>query len=194
VTLDIGLHDAILAEDYHADPALSSGIAKLLIDRSPAHAWTAHPSLNPAWEREVEDKFDIGTAAHRLLLEGEDCIVEGDYKDWRSKEAKEFKEDARALNQIPLLIPQARRVREMVEKGRMQMDELHHDLDLFLHGKPEQTICCVERGSTGCTTRRTSSTTTRRPPRALTPASGSGPCTAWVPMSRSRSICAACSC
>jgi hypothetical protein len=152
--IDIGIHDAISADEYHADdmipgqidvtsfddPSLSSGIAKLLIDRSPAHAWTAHPKLNPAWAREVEDKFDIGTAAHRLLLEGDDCIVEGDYKDWRTAEAKEFKEAARKLNQIPLLIPQANRVREMVERGKAQMWDFYKELDLFSGGKPEQTI------------------------------------------------------
>jgi hypothetical protein len=139
--MEVGIHDAIPEAEYHADPALSSGIAKLLIDRSPAHAWTAHPSLNPAWQPEVEDKFDMGTAAHRLLLEGDDCIVEGDFADWRTAVAKQFKEDARGLNQIPLLRPQADRVREMVAKARMQMDELYHDLDLFTGGKSEQTIC-----------------------------------------------------
>jgi hypothetical protein len=138
--IDPGMHDAIPEDEYHADAALSSGIAKLLIDRSPAHAWTAHPTLNPAWQPEVEDKFDIGTSAHRLLLEGDDCIVEGDYKDWRSGEAKAFREDVRALGQVPLLIPQANRVREMVEKARMQMDELYNDLYLFVGGKPEQAL------------------------------------------------------
>ncbi len=139
--LDIGLHDAIPADEYHADAALSSGIAKLLIERSPAHAWTAHPSLNPDWKPEVEDKFDLGTAAHKLLLEGENCIVEGDFADWRSAVAKQFREDARKAGQVPLLISQANRVREMVEKAQMQMGTWYEDLDLFLHGKPEQTIC-----------------------------------------------------
>ncbi len=139
--LDIGLHDAIPEADYHADPALSSGIAKLLIERSPAHAWTAHPKLNPDWKPEVEDKFDIGTAAHKLLLEGENVIVEGDYPDWRSAVAKQFREDARAAGQVPLLISQANRVREMVAKAQEQMGTWYQDLHLFQNGKPEQTIC-----------------------------------------------------
>ena len=153
--LDIGLHDAIPADEYHADnmapnqidvtrsdvPSLSSGIAKLLIERSPAHAWTAHPALNPDWEREVDDKFDLGNAAHKLLLEGESVIVEADFPDWRSKDAKEFREAARALGQVPLLLSQATRVREMVAKGQEQMATWYSDLDLFIDGKPEQTIC-----------------------------------------------------
>jgi hypothetical protein len=151
--IDVGLHDAIPEAEYHADPALSSGIAKLLIDRSPAHAWVAHPALNPNWKPEVEDKFDMGTAAHRLLLEGDDCIVEGDFADWRTAVAKQFKEDARGLNQIPLLRPQADRVREMVAKARMQMDELYHDLDLFTHGNAEQTICWEDKFGVTCRAR-----------------------------------------
>jgi hypothetical protein len=138
--IDIGQHDSIPEAEYHADAALSSGIAKLLIERSPAHAWIAHPTLNPDWKPEVEDKFDIGTAAHKLLLEGEDSIVEGDFPDWRSAVAKQFREDARKLGQVPLLIPQANRVREMVAKGQEQMGTWYSDLDLFTNGKPEVTI------------------------------------------------------
>ncbi len=139
--LDIGLHDAVPADEYHADPALSSGIAKLLIERSPAHAWTAHPALNPNWQPEVEDKFDMGTAAHKLLLEGENCMLEGDFPDWRSKEAKEFRARARDLGKVPLLVSQGTRVRQMVASGQMQMLTWYEDLDLFQNGKPEQTIC-----------------------------------------------------
>ena len=39
---------------YHADPcpgpSLSSSVAKLMLDRSPLHAWHAHPRLNPNFE------------------------------------------------------------------------------------------------------------------------------------------------
>lgn len=139
--IDIGRHDDIAADDYHSDPALSSGIAKLLVDRSPAHAWTAHPVLNPNWEREAEDKFDIGTAAHRLLLEGEDCMSIWDGKqEWRTAEAKAFKEEARAAGKVPVLIAQAERVNAMVEIAKMQFAHYEPDLMLFRGGKPEVTI------------------------------------------------------
>ncbi len=140
LALEPGIYDNVHADVYHADAALSSGIAKLLVERSPAHAWTAHPKLNPAWQPEFDDKFDIGTAAHKLMLEGENCIVEGDYKDWRTKEAQDFKQEARRLGQIALLIPQATRVREMVEKAKMQLAGFYPDFAFFLGGKPEQTL------------------------------------------------------
>ncbi len=66
-----GVHD-IPAEVYHADPceqpSLSSTVARLLINRSPLHAWTAHPRLNPAHESNDSATFDIGRAAHRAVL------------------------------------------------------------------------------------------------------------------------------
>jgi hypothetical protein len=151
--LDVGLHDEIPEAEYHADPALSSGIAKLLIDRSPAHAWVAHPALNPNWKPEVEDKFDMGTAAHRLMLEGENCIAEYVGKDWRSGDAKAFREDVRALGQVPLLVSQANRVREMVESAKAQMTLSYPDLFLFLRGKPEQTICWEDDHDVKCRAR-----------------------------------------
>lgn len=66
-----GIHD-ISAEAYHADPApvpsLSSTLARLVLNRSPRHAWTAHPRLNPDHESKDSKTFDIGRAAHRAVL------------------------------------------------------------------------------------------------------------------------------
>jgi hypothetical protein len=151
--IDTGQHDAIPADEYHADAALSSGIAKLLIERSPAHAWIAHRGLNPNWEPDDDGKFDIGTAAHRLLLEGEDCMAIYVGNDWRTKDAKEFREEQREAGKVPLLAAQAERVNAMVEMARMQMDEQRTDLDLFRFGKPEQTILWKEEGDVACRAR-----------------------------------------
>lgn len=66
-----GIHD-ISAEAYHADPcavpSMSSTLARLVLNRSPRHAWTAHPRLNPAHESKDSKTFDIGRAAHRVVL------------------------------------------------------------------------------------------------------------------------------
>lgn len=51
-------------------PYLSQSIAKILLARSPLHAWYAHPQLNPNYKSEEKSEFDFGTAAHDLLLEG----------------------------------------------------------------------------------------------------------------------------
>lgn len=107
------------AADYHADPApvpsLSSSIAKLLLYRSPRHAWIAHPKLNPDYKPVFEAKFDLGSAAHALLLEGADRMVAVDADDWRTKAAKEARDVARIEGKHPVLAHQYADVQAMVK-------------------------------------------------------------------------------
>lgn len=107
-----GVHAHIPETDYHADaltdrPALSSTIAKLML-RSPLHAWTAHPRLNPAWEPTERKTFDIGRAAHRAVLgRGGDYVaipaaMLASNGAASTKAAKEWIEESRAAGLTPL--------------------------------------------------------------------------------------------
>jgi len=132
------------AEEYHADPcpkpSLSASIAKELLAQSARHAWWAHPKLNPAFEREDEGKFDVGTAVHAYLLEGESnfAIVAAD--NWQTNKAKDARAAARLAGQTPLLTEQWERVQEMATAAREQL-AVHADPPRPLAtGKPEQTI------------------------------------------------------
>lgn len=62
----------IASAAYHADPApvpsLSATLAKLLLNKSPLHAWHASARLNPNWQPTNKKTFDIGRAAHRAVL------------------------------------------------------------------------------------------------------------------------------
>jgi hypothetical protein len=104
--------------DYLADPApepsLSRGTIIDLLD-SPARAWWNHPRLNPNPPEEKEKTiFDIGEAAHNLLLEGGGSIfvVEG-YDDWKKKDAQEARKAAREMGKTPLLSKQYEMALEM---------------------------------------------------------------------------------
>ena len=101
-----GLYDIPEAE-YHADPcqapSLSSSVAKILLTQSPLHAWTAHPRLNPYYEPEEKTAFDLGSAAHALLLEGEDRMTKIDAKDYKTKDAQAARDEARAAGKHPVL-------------------------------------------------------------------------------------------
>lgn len=114
-----GFHHRLSAATYHADPApqpsLSNSIAKILLDESPAKAWYSHPRLNQDFRRKEKDEFDIGIAAHSILLEGMDNIVDCDFDDWRKNEAKAMRDAARSRGKTPLLSRQASRVRAMVK-------------------------------------------------------------------------------
>lgn len=117
MSLGAGLHLGVPDYEYHADPAdspsLSSGVANLLLQRSPLHAFAAHPRLGQPAPKE-SSAFDIGTAAHKLFLEGVDAIVEVQATSWRTKEAQIARDEARVAGKVPLLPEQALRVREMV--------------------------------------------------------------------------------
>ena len=143
----------IPAVDYHADevadkPTLSKSIAHKLITQSPLHAWTAHPKLNPSFVRKEEDKFDVGTAAHALMLEGDDGVYVVQADDWRTKAAKEARDYARSMGRIPLLGKHWDDVRAMVDAARSQLDRISVSPPLFTDGKTEQTLVWDEGGVT----------------------------------------------
>lgn len=109
--LTTGLH-FIDAETYHADPcpapSLSSTLAKELLGKSPLHAWTKSPRLNPNYDPTDSKTFDIGRAAHRAVLgRGGDYVAYpaellGADGAASTKAAKEWAEEQRATGRTPL--------------------------------------------------------------------------------------------
>jgi hypothetical protein len=117
-----------LSEDvYHGDsfpaPCISSGVLKSILLKSPLHAWMGHPALNPKHVEYTSDSFDIGTAAHLLLLEGVDKIAVIDAKDYRTNDAKAARDNARLDGKIPLLPHQYEDVKGMVEAAQKCLAE-----------------------------------------------------------------------
>lgn len=101
-----GIHDlpdAAYFADPCPEPSLTASLIKIMLARSPRHAWMQHPRLNPNYQREDDSKFDMGTAAHDIVLRGIDRVRIIDAKDWRTKEAQTQRDLARADNCIPLL-------------------------------------------------------------------------------------------
>lgn len=143
-----GIYDRIAAEDYHADPcmqpSLSASLAHVLCSQSPRHAWTAHPRLNPKFQREAEEKFDLGTAAHDILLGGGEAVVVVNANDWRTNAAKEARDGARAIGKVALLAHQMSAVMKMVQAVREQLDAHRDGCAMFRGGDAEQTVIWQE--------------------------------------------------
>jgi hypothetical protein len=138
-----GVYD-ISEEAYHADPcphpSLSASISKLLIDRSPRHAWHNHPRMNPAHALQESDTFDLGRVGHKLVLGAGAAIAPIDAKDWRTDAAKAAKKAARAAGKTPVLAHQLEQAQAM-EKAVLRQLARHEEASLaFTNGKPEQTI------------------------------------------------------
>lgn len=84
--------------DYRADPALSCSEARRILD-SPAkyrHDRDAHTEQHTA-------AFDFGKAAHTLILGAGVDVVVVDADDWRSKAAREERDEAHELGATPIL-------------------------------------------------------------------------------------------
>lgn len=146
----------ISAEAYHADPcpepSLSASIAKMLINKTPLHAWTAHPRLNLNFERAEEEKFDIGNACHSLVLRDPMAFEIINAPDWKTKDAREKRAAARAAGKIPLLMDHWVRVEAMAYSARLQLSRHQEAKDAFTNGKPEQTLIWRE-GDAWCRAR-----------------------------------------
>ena len=136
-----GVYD-IPMDEYNADPcpqpSLRSSISKKLLV-CPRKAGEAHPKLNHDFTEKYRGDFDLGSAAHDVLGAGDEDLVLVDAKDWRTKVAKEKRDEAYEAGRIPLLTAQYDRVQRMVEAAREQIKhtEIH---DIFDQGEPEKTI------------------------------------------------------
>jgi hypothetical protein len=146
------------AATYHADPcpypSLSSSVANILLTQSPAHAWLAHPRLNPAFTvtRETDSRLDLGSIAHAMLLEPHtDPIVIVDAADWRTKAAKEQRDAAHAAGKFAILAHKYADVQAMVIAARAYIDTTEL-AGIFETGDAERTIIWQE-GETWCRAR-----------------------------------------
>lgn len=147
-----GIH-ALSEDTYHSDPcetpSLSASIARVLVQQSPAHAWAAHPRLNPNHKPREDEKFDVGKVAHRMLLEGSTSgveIVEAD--DWRTTAAKEQRDAARSAGLIPLLAKHYTTVEELAARAIEEIGLFAGAPPLFSGGMPERTLVWDEDGVT----------------------------------------------
>lgn len=152
---EAGIYTIPLAQ-YVADPApkpsLNAGAAHALLTQSPQHAWLKHPRLNPSYQHDESSRLDLGTIAHALLLEDDASnVVVIDAEDWRKKEAKEERDQARAAGQYPILKKDYESVREMVTEARLSIAASEFNAD-FKDAIPEQTLIW-ERDGVWCRSR-----------------------------------------
>jgi hypothetical protein len=104
-----GAYD-IPADVYHADPvpggSLSSSGARKILDSPARYKYEREHAIHST-------AFDIGHAAHKLVLGVGPETVVIDAQDWRTKAAKEARDEAYAAGYVPLLLADWRRVEAM---------------------------------------------------------------------------------
>jgi hypothetical protein len=99
--------------DYFADPvpggSLSSSGARLLLPPS-CPARYAYQRQHPPTPK---PEYDLGHAAHRLMLGVGPELVVVEAADWRTKAARQARDDAHVAGRVPLLVAQHEQVRSM---------------------------------------------------------------------------------
>jgi hypothetical protein len=103
------VYDQLPAEEYHRQPALSSSGARKLLPPS-CPALFRHEQLHGRPPKRV---FDLGHAAHALVLGCGPELVEVVAKDWRTDKAKALAAEARERGAVPLLPDEYAEIRAM---------------------------------------------------------------------------------
>jgi hypothetical protein len=132
-----GFYDDIPESTYHADrDSLSVSGAKVLLKAPALFKWQQdHPTHS--------DAFDIGSAAHRLVLGVGPEIAVVPETDWRSKAARTTRDVIRADGGIPLLQPDWLKVKAMADK----LSEHTLAMRLLSDGKPEVSAYAVDEAT-----------------------------------------------
>lgn len=140
VITEPGIYPDLDADQYHSHPALSASGAKLLVPPStPAHYRWAMDNPQP-----TRKHFDIGTAAHTLVLgHGPEPVaypeeVLSSNGAASTKAAKEWEAEARANGKLPLKQAEVAQVLAMAEQIRSH--PVAGRLFSPDNGKPEQSM------------------------------------------------------
>ena len=147
------------AAAYHADPSpepsLSRSVAVTMLDRTPHHAWRAHPRLGGGDDNQKERKLDVGSVAHELLIgQGRGihvisarnkagAIVE----NYATKAAQEERDEAIAAGLTPVLQCDLTRAEAMVDAVRRRLDAIPGADGAYLDGIGE--VAAIWRDPTG---------------------------------------------
>lgn len=139
-----GVYD-LTDDEYHADPVpagslSATGARQLLPPNCPAlfHYNRTHPQPH-------NQVFDLGKAAHRLVLGSGPDLAVIDATDWRTKAAKEARAEAYEAGAVPILAEEHQQVLAMADAIR------EHPIASVLfdpaRGRAEQSLFWIDQPS-----------------------------------------------
>ena len=127
------------AETYFSDPCIepsfTQSLAKIVLDQSVKHAKQEHPRLTPVEADDETEKYShdraIGNAAHSLLIGRGKRLAVADFDDWRTKDAKAFRDEALADGSEPVLAADYEEAVAIVKAAREQFAQTEGWENLF---------------------------------------------------------------
>jgi len=114
-----------MSDNYHSQtdaktPRLTYSIAKILLAKSPMHAWYNHPLLG-GHSITPTKAMDIGSIGHDILLGGGDPIDVLEFDSFRKKDAQTAKAESYAAGHIPILRKDYEKIELVTEKVKEQL-------------------------------------------------------------------------
>jgi hypothetical protein len=125
-----GIYQGISDEEYHGDPdSLSSSGARALLQPGGPAKFKHAPRVQ-------KREYDFGHVAHALILGEGSAIAVIDADDWRTKAAREQRDNARADGKVPVLVD------TYVQGAALALAAKQHPLGelLFAEGTPELSV------------------------------------------------------
>ena len=124
---DVQIVPNLPEEKYHSQelfktPRLTYSTAKTIIHKSPYHAWLEHPLLGGKGKTATR-AMDKGSIIHSMLLGGGPEIIWIDAEDYRTKAAKEQRDEAREAGKIPMLSKELDEINLIVDRVETQLKE-----------------------------------------------------------------------
>jgi PDDEXK-like domain of unknown function (DUF3799) len=147
-----GIYLDVPSIEYHADPcaspSFSQSLGKILLEKSPLHAWYAHPRLNPDFVAEdpVENRiYDLGNASHLLMLGRGREIVElpNEFADWRKDKPKELRAAAHKEGKLAVLSKTYDRAERMVLAGQEQLALMPPPANELFNTTGNSEVCAI---------------------------------------------------
>jgi len=138
-----GLFPDIDIEAYHLgklpglkpeDVTLSQGAMRRLLEETPLDFAFNHPQLNPDALQKVLETVAArrGDVVHQLALGKGRGFAIGDYADWRTKEAKAFRDAAVAAGKVPIKLKD-------FEEAEVMADVVKERIEEAVDGSPYET-------------------------------------------------------
>lgn len=123
---------------YHNDPcptpSLSASVAKVLLQKTPKHAWLIHPKLGgEPWE--PNEAMEHGDIIHAGVLgEKRELVIPKDesgepFQNYRKAEARRQRDEARAEGRLPVLDGDYARLKLAIQGVRERLEQLKISLE-----------------------------------------------------------------
>src|ERR1700747_1719 len=128
-----GFYDGISHSDYLADaegPRLSASLAHLMLSKSPRQPGAGPPLLGACSPDESTDDRDRGTLLHALLLGGRN-VIEVEADDYRTKAARELRDEIKAAGDVPVLTQKLEIANATAYEVTQSLSEIGFDLAEF---------------------------------------------------------------